>query len=80
MKEKKVNHIVTNTTMIPKYINQLGEEGSFHMSFKMSGQTPQAYIFSTDLGKDIRRTINGEIAALNQDGTITDMEERWNKL
>ena len=80
MKEKKVNHIVTNTTMIPKYINQLVEEGSFHMSFKMSGQTPQAYIFSTDLDKDIRRTINSEIAALNQDGTITDMEERWNKL
>ena len=80
MKEKKVNHIVTNTTMIPRYIKQIGESDSFHMSFKMSGQTPQAFIFGTNLHKDIRRTINGEIAALNRDGTITDMEERWDKL
>ena len=80
MKEKKVNHIVTNTTMVPRYMKQLGEGDSFHISFQMSGQTPQAFIFAPNLHKDIRRTINSEIAALNQDGTITEMAERWEKL
>ena len=80
MKEKKVNHIVTNTTMIPRYIKQVGEGDSLYMSFQMLGQTPQAFVFAPNLHNDIRRTINGEIAALNQDGTITDMEERWEKL
>ena len=77
LKSGDINHIVTYNIRFPYYMYLLGEKKSYHASYQIESKTPIAFIFSSGLSQPLRRLINSELASLNHDGTIANIEKYW---
>lgn len=77
LRSGEINHVIAYNIRFPYYMNLLGQEDKFHASFMIDAQAPIAFIFGSQLSPPIRRLINRELAALNHDGTIADIEKYW---
>ena len=77
LKSGEIDHVVAYNIRFPYYMHLLGNTKDYHASFVINSQTPIAFIFSAKLSQSLRRLINSELAALNHDGTISNIEKYW---
>ena len=77
LRSGEINHVIAYNIRFPYYRQLLGDTKDYHASFVINSQTPIAFIFSAKLSQPLRRIINSELAALNHDGTIANIEKYW---
>ena len=72
-----INHAVAYESSLPYYLHLIGDDQVYYVSYKIDASAPIAFIYGADLSQQLRRMINSELAALNHDGTIANIEKYW---
>ena len=77
LRSGEIDHVIAYNIRFPYYMHLLGDTENYHPSFTINSQTPIAFIFSPKLSQPLRRLINSELASLNHDGSIANIEKYW---
>ena len=72
-----INHVVAYESSLPYYLHLISDDQGYYISYKINASAPVAFIYGADLSQQLRRMINSELAALNHDGTIANIEKYW---
>jgi len=73
----EINHVIAYKIRFPYYKQLIGDNLTYRPSFVIDSQTPIAFIFGSDFSQQLRLLVNSELAALNHDGTIANIEKYW---
>ena len=74
---QKPKHFVANITTYKTLLKQAGLDERYELAYQMSSKTPQAFVFGSQIKKDLKKAINIEISKLNRSGLTEQLEQDW---
>ena len=74
---QKPKHFVANITTYKTLLKQAGLDETYELAYQMSSKTPQAFVFGSQIKKDLKKAINIEISKLNRSGLTEQLEQDW---
>ena len=74
----KVNHLLSETTLINNFRSQLNHPSDFYISVEDPVKDFQAFVYGPNLSKHYIQLINMSIADLVNNGEVNRLKEMWN--
>ena len=74
-----VEFLLSDISVLNRLKNNLEKSNNYYIPYKNSISAPQAFIFGSNLSKNIKKQINISISELIRDGTVLNLQKKWNK-
>tara|TARA_B100000212_G_scaffold277044_1_gene216594 strand:+ start:2195 stop:3307 length:1113 start_codon:yes stop_codon:yes gene_type:complete len=74
-----VKFLLSDISVLNRLKNNLEEKDNYYIPYKNSISAPQAFIFGSNLNKNIKKQINITISELIRNGTVLSLLNKWNK-
>ena len=74
-----VKFLLSDISVLNRLKSNLEDKNDYYIPYKNSISAPQAFIFGSNLSKNIKKQINITISELIRDGTILNLQKKWDK-
>ena len=74
-----VKFLLSDISVLNRLKNNLEEKDNYYIPYKNSISAPQAFIFGSNLNKNIKKQINITISELIRNGSVLSLLNKWNK-